>query len=210
MSEEKTINYITKYIKELCGIDDSVSVPLSAVQLVVEQWKALGRKPTADEIVEQVWARQQCGCLDHIAKSLCLEIFKLLMTFKPSDRWNCNAVLLVHNYYLMEKTWPTWPDIERMYNSMMRINANPEQYSQDNKVLVGFSIESHKTTVNTTEKCSMCLSELSKDVYKLPCGHMFHSKGSECLGESVEKWFRTNTKCPLCRHDIREPVEQKK
>ncbi|GFN94735.1 E3 ubiquitin-protein ligase arkadia-like [Plakobranchus ocellatus] len=50
---------------------------------------------------------------------------------------------------------------------------------------------------NHQEKCTICLSEFEagEDVRRLPCMHLFHS-------ECVDKWLKTNKKCPICRVDI--------
>ncbi|GFR70700.1 E3 ubiquitin-protein ligase Arkadia [Elysia marginata] len=50
---------------------------------------------------------------------------------------------------------------------------------------------------NHQEKCTICLSEFEsgEDVRRLPCMHLFHS-------DCVDKWLKTNKKCPICRVDI--------
>ncbi|KAF4518256.1 hypothetical protein B566_EDAN010402, partial [Ephemera danica] len=50
---------------------------------------------------------------------------------------------------------------------------------------------------DTTEKCTICLSEFEEDedVRRLPCMHLFHV-------ECVDQWLSTNKRCPICRVDI--------
>ncbi|KAI5806150.1 hypothetical protein EDC01DRAFT_638850 [Geopyxis carbonaria] len=41
--------------------------------------------------------------------------------------------------------------------------------------------------------CPVCFEEMSEtDIYKLPCGHMFHLR---CL----EGWKKKRNTCPMCR-----------
>jgi hypothetical protein len=42
------------------------------------------------------------------------------------------------------------------------------------------------------DECSICQEYMNKDITKLKCGHEFHTK-------CIDKWFRVETTCPLCR-----------
>ena len=47
--------------------------------------------------------------------------------------------------------------------------------------------------INTIQKCSICLEDLSDEIYTLECNHKFHTK-------CIIKWFRNdNSTCPLCK-----------
>ena len=54
---------------------------------------------------------------------------------------------------------------------------------------------------NNSEVCAICQETLSQDgrnVRRLNhCHHMFHDN-------CIRTWFNRNTRCPTCRHDIRE------
>lgn len=47
------------------------------------------------------------------------------------------------------------------------------------------------------QDCQVCFLKYSKrrDIRQLPCGHVFHKT-------CCEKWFRENSKCPLCRASV--------
>lgn len=55
--------------------------------------------------------------------------------------------------------------------------------------------ENHIMTTDTT--CAICQENVSCATRIRHCGHCFHS---QCIHE----WFTMNTRCPICRHDIRE------
>lgn len=50
---------------------------------------------------------------------------------------------------------------------------------------------------DSSEKCTICLSEFEtdEDVRRLPCMHLFHI-------DCVDQWLSTNKRCPICRVDI--------
>lgn len=49
---------------------------------------------------------------------------------------------------------------------------------------------------NTT--CPICQEAVSCATRLRACGHSFHS-------QCISQWLGMNTRCPVCRHDIREP-----
>ncbi len=55
---------------------------------------------------------------------------------------------------------------------------------------------------NSTSNCAICQDSISYDGVKIRhCGHDFHRS---CLSN----WFEINVRCPVCRQDIRDPVNQ--
>ena len=54
--------------------------------------------------------------------------------------------------------------------------------------------DNHIQVTDTT--CSICQEPLTCATRIRNCGHCFHS---QCINE----WFTMNTRCPMCRHDIR-------
>ncbi len=55
--------------------------------------------------------------------------------------------------------------------------------------------ENHIQATDTT--CAICQEVVSCATRIRHCGHCFHS---QCIHE----WFTMNTRCPICRHDIRD------
>ena len=52
--------------------------------------------------------------------------------------------------------------------------------------------------------CAICQDTISADteVRKIDvCQHTFHK-------DCIDRWFRINVRCPVCRHDIRNPIRQ--
>ncbi|CAF3731915.1 unnamed protein product [Adineta steineri] len=47
--------------------------------------------------------------------------------------------------------------------------------------------------------CDICLNEYKSDdkLRTIPCLHRFHSK-------CIDKWLKKNSKCPMCRSDLRK------
>lgn len=49
----------------------------------------------------------------------------------------------------------------------------------------------------TNETCSICQDTIAQGTRLRSCGHCFHT-------ECIDQWLGMNTRCPVCRHDIRE------
>lgn len=60
-------------------------------------------------------------------------------------------------------------------------------------------IQSATETVVQVEDttCSICQEEVTEATRLRECRHCFHA---DCIAE----WFTMNTRCPVCRHDIRD------
>jgi hypothetical protein len=50
------------------------------------------------------------------------------------------------------------------------------------------------------DECSICLDCLIKDVYALPCAHIFHEK-------CIKQWLTKKTTCPICYCDVCKPYD---
>jgi hypothetical protein len=57
--------------------------------------------------------------------------------------------------------------------------------------------ESHVAVTNTN--CAICQEQVTCATRIRSCGHAFHSN-------CIDQWLGMNTRCPVCRHDIREPL----
>jgi hypothetical protein len=49
----------------------------------------------------------------------------------------------------------------------------------------------------TNETCSICRDAITQGTRLRNCGHCFHA-------DCIDQWLGMNTRCPVCRHDIRE------
>ena len=61
------------------------------------------------------------------------------------------------------------------------------------------ALDSHVNVTNTN--CAICQESVACATRIRACGHCFHS---HCIGQ----WLTVNARCPVCRHDIREPLTQ--
>lgn len=59
--------------------------------------------------------------------------------------------------------------------------------------------ETHVGVLNTT--CAICQDAVTCATRLRACGHCFH-------GACIDQWLGMNSRCPVCRHDIREPLTQ--
>lgn len=62
---------------------------------------------------------------------------------------------------------------------------------------IAAATETHVGTTDTV--CSICQEPVTCATRIRHCGHMFHSS-------CIDQWFSMNPRCPVCRHDIREPL----
>lgn len=79
-------------------------------------------------------------------------------------------------------------NVLRNFLDPVPVVATPAQISAGTERDVAF---------NTSEICSICRDSLSRGTRLRACGHCFHA---DCINE----WLGMNTRCPVCRHDIRE------
>lgn len=50
--------------------------------------------------------------------------------------------------------------------------------------------------------CAVCQDTLNENVVRIrQCGHAYHR-------ECINSWLTLSVRCPVCRHDIREPAAQ--
>ena len=75
----------------------------------------------------------------------------------------------------------------RNFMEPVQVVPSPEQ--------IAAATENHIQTTDTT--CAICQESVTCATRIRHCGHCFHS---QCISE----WFTMNTRCPVCRHDIRD------
>lgn len=60
---------------------------------------------------------------------------------------------------------------------------------------IAAATERHVAVTNTT--CAICQDTVTSATRLRRCGHCFHA-------DCIDQWLGINTRCPVCRHDIRE------
>jgi hypothetical protein len=66
--------------------------------------------------------------------------------------------------------------------------ATPQQISSSVQVIP-----------TSTSICAICQESVNTDCVKITqCGHEYH-------GQCLTNWFTMSVRCPVCRHDIRQP-----
>lgn len=60
---------------------------------------------------------------------------------------------------------------------------------------IAAATETHVGVTETT--CTICQEPVECATRIRRCGHCFH-------GQCIAEWFTMNTRCPMCRHDIRD------
>lgn len=81
---------------------------------------------------------------------------------------------------------------------MQPVVVRPSQEQIDTNTTVG------RLVSDTEHSCPICQDSLTNEQEgrKLnACGHWFHKN-------CIDTWFQSNVRCPVCRHDIRDPVPQ--
>lgn len=60
---------------------------------------------------------------------------------------------------------------------------------------IAAATETHVGVTETT--CTICQDPVECATRIRACGHCFH-------GACIDEWFTMNTRCPVCRHDVRD------
>ncbi len=165
--------------------------------------------PTIDELAFEVWRNKRCSCLDAIPQPDAVRVITHLLAFRL-EKWRCERIRAGYEFYLLQRTMPSLEELEDVIRRHISLRQDAAQYSSDNKIEIGVSIEIYaikdKPLADPEQICSLCSSPIGTfSYYALPCGHKFHYNKDDCLDETtIKKWFDGNTKCPLCRKDIRD------
>jgi hypothetical protein len=88
----------------------------------------------------------------------------------------------------------------------MAVNMGIKDYNMLNLIdrfsSVGFGLKDinsfgMKITLTSNTECTICLEtyNIGNEFYYMKCGHIF------CLN-CTEKWFKLNSKCPICNYDF--------
>lgn len=78
--------------------------------------------------------------------------------------------------------------------NLMRSFLDPVPVVPDRDQIAA-ATETHVNVTDTT--CAICQDTVECATRLRHCGHCFH-------GQCIDEWFTMNTRCPVCRHDIRD------
>ena len=101
-----------------------------------------------------------------------------------------------------------------LYNNGRRVNTqniNDEVELQDveispslTTIINNSSVSLYNNETYEQDSCRICMETLNTDdiIRKLnTCNHTFHLT-------CIDQWFRNHTRCPICRNDIRDSIEE--
>eukprot|EP01091_Cochliopodium_minus_P009957 TRINITY_DN2568_c0_g1_i2.p2 TRINITY_DN2568_c0_g1~~TRINITY_DN2568_c0_g1_i2.p2 ORF type:complete len:146 (-),score=27.89 TRINITY_DN2568_c0_g1_i2:6-443(-) len=76
--------------------------------------------------------------------------------------------------------------------------ATKKEIEKNSKV-----VKFDKSLFEEDAQCSVCLCEFEKGdkIRTLNCNHFYHR-------DCIDKWLKTNSKCPLCVQSIQKPEEE--
>jgi len=109
-------------------------------------------------------------------------------------------------YYTLYRPTIRYQDAQNMRNFFQNISVRPSQEQIEFATLL-FTYN-HSNTENINEQCPITLEDFENgDIVRQirHCRHVFHE-------DSIQNWFRSNVRCPVCRYDIRdyrEPMESR-
>lgn len=149
----------------------------------------------------------RCNCLHN---NMGIEDQKLCMTHLAglARKMTCENILYVHAYYSQEHSWPTTAQLENFITNIAAITEDMSTYCIDNDVKTPTPhLNRLAKKKNVTQRfCSICqsMAHTNTDVYELPCGHVFHADGAECLGSdhTILHWLHSHKTCPTCNVEV--------
>jgi hypothetical protein len=170
-----------------------------------------GKIPERLEIAEFIWQSKQCQCTDSIPKDHCIGIIDYLFSIKLLLNWPCNTIRAIYYYQIVEHkgniAYPSREEYDNLITNILELSNNYDEYHDKNKIKIGVKLDKFLLT-NTEENtiCGLCHNDIKigSKSYKIPCNHIFHSDKKQCLEETnIEQWFNENSKCPICRVDLK-------
>ena len=125
----------------------------------------------------------------------------------------CNYLLLSYQYYLQEKRVGNIQEITDYEMLINEIEMDPEEFHNKYKhKLPTKNLSSLKCKIMDEEIskhkepcCGICQSDIEslQKYYELPCGHLFHENGEECLEcATIIFWLKDNKLCPICKQEV--------
>jgi hypothetical protein len=106
--------------------------------------------------------------------------------------------------YTLYRPTIRYQDAQNMRNFFQNISVRPSQEQIQNATLLFTYNDSNSENIN--QQCPITLEDFENgDIVRQirHCRHVFHE-------DSIQNWFQSNVRCPVCRYDIRdyrEPTE---
>ena len=145
-------------------------------------------------------------------KSIMFEIIKqYIIEYGIIPR--CRFLLLSYQYYLQEKRVGNEQEISDYETLLYELEIDPEEFhnkykhklrTQNLSKLIP-KIMNNDIIKNKEPCCSICQYDIEEiqTYYELPCGHLFHENGQECLEfATILFWLKDNKFCPMCKKEV--------
>lgn len=173
-----------------------------------------GTIPDRKSVAEFIWESKPCTCVDDIPKNNCVGIIDYLLGMKLVLNWPCNTIRSIYYYQVVEHKsqmiYPTRDEYDSLIRNISEISNNFDNYHDKNKIKIGIKLDKFITITNKLSTCGLCHNDIKQEtkLYELPCKHTFHIDKKQCLEETnIEQWFNENSKCPICRTDMKTICE---
>jgi hypothetical protein len=125
----------------------------------------------------------------------------------------CRYLFLSYQYYIQEKRVGTMNEILDYEILLNEIEMDPEEFHNKYKHKIPTKnlnkltqkIMNKELKDNKEPCCGICQYdiEISQKYYELPCGHLFHENGDECLEfATIIYWLKDNKFCPMCKQEV--------
>lgn len=128
-------------------------------------------------------------------------LFSSLRYLEGGTRNNVLAAHMRNSSQLMTilRTYQLQPTTRMVINIPMDLSGNfmdpvPVVPTREQ---IAAATEQH-VGVDTT--CSICQETVTCATRIRACGHCFH-------GQCIQQWLSMNSRCPMCRHDLRTPLD---
>lgn len=125
----------------------------------------------------------------------------------------CRFLFLSYQYYIQEKRVGTLEEIAEYELLLNEIENDPEEFHNKHKhniptqnlFKLKYKLMDEKLFKEKDPACGICQYdiEISQKYYELPCGHLFHENGDECLEcATIIFWLKNNKLCPICKKEV--------
>lgn len=184
----------------------SVKLTDKKVTRFIGMYKAMNEAFPSKEEIEKEFCCVNCMCELGFLESVIVNMKKHYL-FTQGRLPSCRETENIFEYETLNKRYPTYKELKEYIQQKVLFNRDPVEYFNNDKV--DRPADTSKSFIihpdeDVHETCAICFDEINTNsYYKLPCGHLFHSKKENCLGEaSIEEWFKKNNFCPNCKQKL--------